>query len=213
MHNNLVHTQQIDEAPEHEARLGRAVRALLEQPETLSAIQDKVNGLAERLDGIEHHLAGHGRRLEQFEQIQREQTQAVRALYEKQGLLEEASRQNARLTDEHYAEHIVLPLAHQLAELLALTEGCLENGAAADRDALTAGVFDLLGRYGVEPMTAAEGDQFDPALMQPFVRVPTSDHRLDRVVHSMIRRGFRYGRRILRPVSVRLYRYERDEAA
>jgi molecular chaperone GrpE len=60
---------------------------------------------------------------------------------------------------------------------------------------------------GVEPIEA-EGELFDPAVMEAMMVVPTDDPSMDDRVADVFQRGYRFGDVLVRPARVRVLKYE-----
>ncbi|MHC4538692.1 MAG: nucleotide exchange factor GrpE, partial [Planctomycetota bacterium] len=133
-------------------------------------------------------------------------------------LLENASRENRLLTEEHYENHVFQPMVRSLFPAFDLLDDA-QNGIAErteDSDKRTQqlieGILIQLGQflsaYGVERIEHKPGAKFDPAEMSPVKTVTTHDKRLDNRVGKSLRAGFRGPQqRLLRTESVALYRY------
>jgi len=120
--------------------------------------------------------------------------------------LERCYRNQERRIETHVAE--------QQAEFLRAFLSIVDNLERAlthlqRDDALFAGVhatyeemLALLHHYGVEPIQA-EGQPFDPLLHEAVDFVPApADQEVPLKVAQMIRRGYRWGERVLRPAQV-----------
>ena len=68
-------------------------------------------------------------------------------------------------------------------------------------------LLDLLAGYGVEPIPVHGGDTFDAKKMQPVGFAGTDIKNKHMTVKTIVRSGFRYEDRILRPSMVELYRF------
>jgi molecular chaperone GrpE len=64
-----------------------------------------------------------------------------------------------------------------------------------------------LGAAGVEPIEA-EGELFDPAVMEAMMVVPTDDPSMDDRVADVFQRGYRFGDVLVRPARVRVLKHE-----
>ncbi|TVQ58083.1 MAG: hypothetical protein EA377_00385 [Phycisphaerales bacterium] len=204
-HRNGTSTESRD------TELGRSLHLVLRALDERYGRNDVVQQLGDvgdQLSGTHHLIEGLARRLERHEQAQREQTQAIRVLADKHGLLEQASVQNSKLTDEHYRNQILRPLVRHLLDVVDLADAFVDRGTSEHRDALVSSIFDLLDVYDVQTFVADEHSRFDPNVMKPVASVPTCTPDEDQCVHSTVRRGASFGQMLLRPVTVRLYRYD-----
>lgn len=94
----------------------------------------------------------------------------------------------------------------------------LERVATSGEDASAAALLDgiqlvqkkfhnVLGAAGLEPIEA-EGEVFDPAVMEAMMTVPTDDPARDDHVADVFQRGYRLGDVLVRPARVRVLKYE-----
>lgn len=68
----------------------------------------------------------------------------------------------------------------------------------------------VLESAGLEPLDA-EGQPFDPSVMEALMTVPTSDPEQDDIVADVFQKGYRFGGTLVRPARVRVLKY--DESA
>ena len=199
-----------------EQRLSQAIAHILAMPQTLEQIQQAQSVQREQIAQFDKVQSLQGRILQSLERFSLKQTEAVEALYGKQDCLEQTSRQQTLLTEQHYQQHIIEPLARRVFPLIDMLAGAISgsdgqqhpNGQLDLLEALTVDLHELLAGYGVEPIRATAGSPFDAKTMRPVQRVPTPRARKDKTVESMVRLGFRRGEQILRPVAVSIYRFE-----
>ena len=146
-------------------------------------------------------------------------SETIGALYQKQECLENASRQQAMLTEEHYASHVIEPIGRQLFPMIdhatqALSGRIKANGMAELLEGLRAQLLDVLFRLGIEPIDVEEGTPFDARTMHPLGFTDSDRRARDRTVAAVLQPGFRRGKQVLRHQGVLLYRYtsetERD---
>lgn len=64
-----------------------------------------------------------------------------------------------------------------------------------------------LEEAGLEPVEA-DGEPFDPAIMEALTTVPTEDPEEDELVADVFQRGYRFQDLLVRPARVRVHRYE-----
>jgi hypothetical protein len=187
--NSCVHRHR------REQLLGQSVLAVMEIPASLENIR-------ERLDGIQVQLGAYEVRLDELQQ-------SMRAFYERDSLLADAGERMAALTREHHCEHIVKPLVRQIAVAIDLVDD-LESRGQCQRhhETIRNELFELLSHYGVVPIEAEFGTQFDARWMQPCKSIPTNNHGWHNRVHKVIRRGYRLDDAVLRHALVQVCRFE-----
>ena len=122
--------------------------------------------------------------------------------------LETVSQQMRILSESHFSEHIVLPLANQLLSIYVLieehrvrwgvTSEVTAEAVTSLLPAVQAMVANLLGHYGVELLNAAEGTLFDPATMQVMNPPLTAPRQGPLFVARTTRVGCRLGSRVIR---------------
>jgi len=174
-----------------ERKLNTLERLLIEQ------ISD-TEGLSPKIDGIEGGL---------------------KALCDRNDLLEHASQHQAQLTDQHYRDHVVGPVARQIIPLVDMTEEVLsasESGEDSDSASpLIRGIRDdlqeALDRLGVEQFRSPPGSSFDPKCMQPVRFEQTAILSQDRTVAENVRAGYLMDLKVLRPASVAIYQFKMSD--
>lgn len=206
----------IDDQPPLEQMLAQAIAQILAMPQTLEQIQQSQSEQREQIAKLEEIHSLQGRSLQKLEGSVLTQTEAVKALYGKQDCLEQTSRQQTLLSEQHYQEHVIEPLARRVFPLIDI----LSEAASGSNDklisdaqldlfeALTANMYELLADYGVEPIQTSAGGPFEAKIMKPVRFVPTLRARQDKTIESVVRPGFRRGEQMLRPVMVALYRFK-----
>ncbi|HUG41370.1 MAG TPA: nucleotide exchange factor GrpE [Longimicrobiales bacterium] len=120
--------------------------------------------------------------------------------------------------DRHaLAARLQVDLVRPMLDVLDDLERVIESGAAADADALTDGVRlvekklrGALEAAGLESLDA-DGQPFDPAVMEALMTVPTADPAEDDRVADVFQKGYRFGGTLVRPARVRVLKY--DETA
>ena len=207
------------EAAEHAPPIGAALGEAFDR--WMAALPSFLR-IPEQLDGLEPMLRTMERRLTaqvlEVEQIHREierQNEALEALCSRQDLLEHASRQQAQLTDQHYRDHVIAPVARQLLPLIDLADDVLVSRKAKNGNgsvdsllrAIRSHLLDALIRLGIESYGCTPGSAFDPKHMRPLRTEPTQECHQDRTVAAQLRSGFRVDQQILRPAGVAVYRY------
>ena len=183
--------------------LQQGLTGLLELP----AILARVDSLLETLTSVLHTNSAQMTDLTSAVEVQ---SRLLRHLGEKQECLEHASRQQALLSDQHYAAHVIEPMCRQLFPLVdhirdALASECQDPGSHQFLRALQSQLLELLGHFGVEPIECAESTAFDPSSMRPVERLETQDSRQLDTVADVIKIGFRRGSTLLRHQSVSVY--------
>ena len=115
------------------------------------------------------------------------------------------------------ASRLQVDLVRPLLDVLDALERVVANRADDDGASLAEGVRlvekkfrTVLESAGLEPL-AAEGQPFDPSVMEALMTLPTSDPAEDDRVADVFQKGYRFGGTLVRPARVRVLKY--DEAA
>jgi molecular chaperone GrpE len=105
-------------------------------------------------------------------------------------------------------------LVASLLDVIDDLERVADSGQGASAEAVVEGARlvekkfrTILGAAGLDPVEA-EGELFDPAVMEAMATVPTDDPSLDGVVADVFQRGYRFGDVLVRPARVRVHAYE-----
>lgn len=117
--------------------------------------------------------------------------------------------------DRHtLAARLQVDLVRPMLEVLDDLERVIETGGAAGSESLTDGVRlvekklrGTLESAGLEPLDA-EGQPFDPAVMEALMTVPTADPAQDDQVADVFQKGYRFGGTLVRPARVRVLKYD-----
>jgi molecular chaperone GrpE (heat shock protein) len=166
------------------------------------AVLDRFAHTGDKLDQIRATLSALQSRME--------------ALHQQQDCLEEASRLQRLLSEEHYKAHIVDPLATHLLPLVDLGDDVLAHAYDGSDQPLAevlrvvkSQVLEALAGYGIEPIAYPPGSTFDPLVMEPHKTLWTSDPERDMTIAESLRLGFRRGKKVLRHQLVAVYRFDR----
>lgn len=105
-------------------------------------------------------------------------------------------------------------LVASLLDVIDDLERVVENSENATTGAVVDGVRlvekkfrTILGAAGLEAVDA-EGEPFDPSVMEAMAMVPTDDPDQDHLVADVFQRGYRFGEVLVRPARVRVLSYE-----
>jgi molecular chaperone GrpE len=105
-------------------------------------------------------------------------------------------------------------LVASLLEVIDDLERVADSGADTTPDAVIEGIHlvekkfrSVLQSAGLEAIDA-EGELFDPAVMEAMMVVPTDDPSQDDCVADVFQRGYRFGDVLVRPARVRVLKYE-----
>jgi len=134
-------------------------------------------------------------------------------------LLENASRENHLLSQEHYQDHIVQPMVHSLFPIIDFINDAEDRSGepATDRkidtNELTGAIFtqlqQFLAVYQIEPIRHRPKAKFNPSLMRPVKTVTTENRQLDNRIAKSLRVGFWWRKeRVLRFETVALYKFK-----
>lgn len=112
---------------------------------------------------------------------------------------------------QDYRADIVLkhqrPLVNDLISLYDdLGRLVVEGGAAEHLADIRADIETILARNGIEAYEMPD-DTFDGTFQRVQQVIPTTIPEQDRRVAARVRRGFRYGDRVIRPELVNIFRY------
>ncbi|MFO7894701.1 MAG: nucleotide exchange factor GrpE [Longimicrobiales bacterium] len=118
---------------------------------------------------------------------------------------------------EALASRLQADLVGSLLDVLDDLQRVAEGGEEVDAEAVLEGVrlvekkfVTVLEGAGLTPVDA-EGERFDPELMEALGTVPTDDPEKDGHVADVFQRGYRLRDMLLRPARVRVYQYEETE--
>jgi molecular chaperone GrpE (heat shock protein) len=127
-------------------------------------------------------------------------------------LLATTHEQMNRLGELHWEDRVIGPMVNQLFPIVDLVIGyraaSREKAENSPLKAVLSMLQDFFGTYGIEPYWPRGETKFDASLMKVVKVVPTSEEKLHNQVQVCLQAGFRRGRRVLRPSSVALWRYE-----
>ena len=158
----------------------------------LQEIKDQQRELLEELKSNRHDLA---RLSGSFQEL------SVR-----DDTLTHASRQCELLSEEHYQQHVIEPLARGLIAALDILRDANDSSPSESAyplvEGLRAQLESLLGQFGIEPIDVRIGAPFDPRLMKPLARVPALDASEQNTIREVRQVGFCRGDRVIRPASV-----------
>ena len=212
----ISEVEKLDEIEIADMQLLRAILRLFAVPKTLEQIEQEFIGHSERLSRIEKAQCLQENGIRELEALHRKQSQALDAFYQGQNCMEEASRQQTLLSEQHYDRHIIEPLARRIFPLIDLLSEnisrCPGGSSSSDTfEAVKAELIDLLANYGVEPVEVVSGSAFDAKIMQPVSFTDTDKLKKNMTIKAVVRLGFRRDERIVRPVMVDVYRFEKSE--
>lgn len=105
-------------------------------------------------------------------------------------------------------------LVASLLDVIDDLERVVESSDNATTEAVVDGVRlvekkfqTVLSAAGLEKVDA-DGEVFDPSVMEAMATVPTDDPAMDHVVADVFQRGYRFGEVLVRPARVRVLSYE-----
>lgn len=122
--------------------------------------------------------------------------------------------------DRHaLATRLQTDLVSSLLDVLDDLERVAGSSSEAGGEAVLEGVrlvekkFEsVLEAAGLEAVEA-EGESFDPEVMEALMMVPTDDPELDHRVADVFQRGYRFRETLLRPARVRVWQYDESQAS
>lgn len=112
------------------------------------------------------------------------------------------------------AARLQVDLVSSLLDVVDDLERVAETGESTTPAAVVEGIrlvekkfLSVLSAAGLEPIEA-EGETFDPAVMEAVATAPTDDPAQDHRVADVFQRGYRLGEVLVRPARVRVLSYE-----
>ena len=137
-------------------------------------------------------------------------------------LLEQEGQSKRILTNQHYEEHVIQPIAKALAPITDMVEDARktlrpskdpsDDGCMDLVDAIYSQLKQFFTNFGVESISHKPNTRFNPKLMKPVKVVPTANIDLDGCVAESLLTGLMLNKdRLLRPESVSLYKYKAVE--
>ena len=177
------------------------------------SVNDSISGLPEKLMQLDHELHKVQIKQQQFAYNFEAIKQSLEKLSANNTLLENASRANQHLTNDHYSQHIIEPMACSLFATIDLIEDAQSSSPQQPNnelgDAIKTQLLQFLAGYGIEVIRHKEGCEFDRKLMNPVNTVSTQDKNLDGRIAKSLLSGFRWkDQKLLRAESVSLYKFE-----
>ena len=180
-------------------------------PQALEQIIQAGSEQESRIVRLEQMQLAHNQNLQDVESSLQKLATGLDAFYQQSQCLQQASDRLSLLSEQHYQQHVIEPLARRVFPLLDMYEEALSNDKQSDLlDAFAADLYELLAGFGVEPILMSVGDAFNPSTMQPMQTVFTQQRKSDKTVASVVRQGFCCQSRILRTAKVALYRFDRS---
>lgn len=112
------------------------------------------------------------------------------------------------------ATRLQTELVATLLDVLDDLQRVAQSGTDAGAEAILEGVqlvekkfSTVLDTAGLEAIDA-EGERFDPEIMEALMTVPTDDSGLDDHVADVFQRGYRFRGTLVRPARVRVWQYD-----
>ncbi len=195
------------------------IAELLAVPQVLEQIRQSIEQQRDLIARLEKTQAMHGRDIQRLDGSVRKINSDMEAFYQRQNCMEQASERLTLLSQEHYQQHVLDPLARRILQLLdtvdeASSKGGAQQGNNEESDicrAFRANLLELLANYGIEQISADQGSVFDPKVMRPVRFAPTDCGQRDKTVESVVRHGYVSDSRVLRPAMVSIYRFDDSE--
>jgi molecular chaperone GrpE (heat shock protein) len=168
-----------------------------------------------RLDDLGDGLDALVKEMVEVKKAQAEARDSIKTLADDHKALILANEQMGRLGELHYNEHVIEPMVREL--LPAFDMALTFRAAHSDKDSSVTSAFraiqsslqSFLATYSIEHFLVPAGAKFDPATMKAVRIVPTDKEQMHSHVQGCLQAGFKGGRRVLRPSSVVLWRYEK----
>ena len=189
--------------------------------EFLSSLDEVKVGLCDiehRLKGQKQDFDGQQRCLDDQNEILAEIAASLSGfvkgqstLLERQETLDNASRQQTMLAEEHYKAHVLDPAGRQVFPSIDLLNSALCGEVpSAELLGLVGGVkaqlLEFLASLGIEAVEVKEGVKFDPKIMRPISNEVTHDRRKGGKICKCFKTGFKRGERFLRQAFVSIYK-------
>lgn len=157
--------------------------------------------------------------VEEMRRMQRAVDLKIEGLVAQNRLLERASREHAQLSEEHYRQHVIEPMARMLLPAIDVIDRTVrqnheEAGQAGDFpwslfEQVQVYLAQFLSFYDIKAVRHAPGSSFDPKVMNPAGFVACHEKGRDGHVAKSLQPGLRRGiDSVLRFETVILYRYE-----
>lgn len=115
------------------------------------------------------------------------------------------------------ATRLQADLVASLLDVLDDLQRVADSGADVRADSVLEGVrlvekkfASVLEAAGLEPIEA-EGEPFDPEVMEALMSVPTQDPDKDHRVADVFQRGYRFRDAMVRPARVRVWQHEESD--
>ena len=184
------------------------------------------NSLSEKLQTHNLQISS---QLGQIETGQKQITYSLETLRNKvddlcslKNLLEQEGQSKRILTNQHYEEHVIQPIAKALAPITDMVEDARktlrpsedpsDDGCMDLVDAIYSQLKQFFTNFGVESISHKPNTRFNPKLMKPVKVVPTANIDLDGCVAESLLTGLMLNKeRLLRPESVSLYKHKAVE--
>ncbi len=100
-------------------------------------------------------------------------------------------------------------LVAELVPVLDALDAALSAGAQGDWrrgvEQIRSQIFAILARAGVEPFDPAAGEPFDPAVHESVGLTETPEGEMDGSIASVLQRGYRSSRGVIRPAKVTVF--------
>jgi len=189
-------------------------------------LAESMTGQQQMLEEMNANLVHFGTELSQLATKQKQTIYSqqniqkqLETLISQNRLLENASKENRLLSQDHYQQCIIEPMARSLFAVFDDIENakrrCRETGQMNSPpicdifDGIFIHLRQFLSIYQVEPVKHRPNSKFDPKVMRPVKIIATENKDLDNCVAKSLQTGFRWREgRLLRPESVAVYKYE-----
>lgn len=193
---------------------------LQQQLKQLSDTQKKtLDAVTTRLASLQGQLTQAVTKLQQLDYQSKQQQEQLAAVIQQMKILENISRENHRLEEEHYREHIVRPMANSLFPVFDIITDRRRHQSNKDLfdkssqqdiiNMMESSLRQFLSTYQISPVRHKPGSKLQPKIMKTVKVIPTDNPEQDKQVAASLQAGFLYKQEVvLRNESVALYRYK-----
>lgn len=177
------------------------------------------DAVGEQLRPLISELREFATKLQQVIYSQQATEKQLEALISQNRLLENASKESHLLSQDHYQQYIIEPMARSLFAVFDDIENAKRRCRETEHmdsppvcdvlDAVFIYIRQFLSVYQIEPVKHRPNSKFDPKVMRPVKIVVTENKDLDNRIAKSLQMGFRWQEdRLLRPESVTVFKYE-----
>lgn len=201
-------------------KIGTGLSSLQSYLTQITALQQKISEQVQtRLADLDTGLKQAVTKQQQIEYSLQAIEKQLEAVIQQNRLLENAGKENLILSQDHYQQCIIEPMARSLFAVFDDIDGArrhyseaaqINSQAVCDSlDGIYIHLRQFLSIYQVESIRHSPKSSFDPKVMKPLKTIATDNKDLNNCIAASLQVGFRWrDNKLLRPESVALYKYE-----